>query len=313
MMLCSNTFDRLSRVLVAVLSGALMLSTQGCEPASARADSKTDATTEPLRVVSLDGTAIEWLIAMDTPPAMRIPMPLGAPESWSGIPEVSFTHSGGVDREQVLVAGPDLIVVSPITERFAAGLDEFTGASLLSVKVRSVDDAANAAMELGTAIGQDEAGRELAQQIRHQAEAPPLAPADDPMQVLALFGSPNGFFVMRPDTYLGDLLARMNVKLVGAEGPEHSIYKGFVPLDLESAVQTDPDAILVIAHGPASSNRPTLGDHPAWSELRAVQDGRVAGVGDFLLTFAPGARVGEAVEMLRSALSFNDDGLAAAP
>ena len=95
--------------------------------------------------------------------------------------------------------------------------------------------------------------------------------------------------------YLGDLV-RYAGGTVGPEGlGEHRVYKGLAPLTMESVVEFDPDALLVLFHGPEESSRAMFENDPLWSNLRAIREGHVKYISDDLYAMRPGSNLQGAI------------------
>ena len=250
------------------------------------------------RVVVLDASGLEILLALGVEPMLRPPFMGETPEHWKGIEELSYSHAAGPDVEQLILASPDLVVLSPTFARFAGVIEGVVDAEMLTIEVRSVEDAARWARELGRLTGAAERGEEVAAEMLAAAPEQGLDEGTGGPRVMALLGAPNAYFEVTEGSYIGDLVRRAGGELVTSGAPEHGVYQGLAPLSLEGLIAADPEVILLMGHGAASS----LPDDAAWRSLRAVRDGRVVELPERLFVLAPGAEVGRAYALMRDAL-----------
>jgi iron complex transport system substrate-binding protein len=96
--------------------------------------------------------------------------------------------------------------------------------------------------------------------------------------VLALFGTPDSFFVITERTWIGDLLARLGFELPALTAAESPRFPGFVPVSDELLVTLRPELVLLVAHGDPAALREALARKTAeggpWSAVgRAASRG----------------------------------------
>ena len=119
------------------------------------------------------------------------------------------------------------------------------------------------------------------------------------IDVLAIFGTPHSFYAFLPNSYLGDLVRYAGGTIGPAGLGEHRVYKGLAPLTMESVVEFDPDALLVLFHGPEDTSRALFENDPLWSTLRVIQDGRVKYLSDDLYAMRPGSDLNSAIDEIQ--------------
>jgi iron complex transport system substrate-binding protein len=173
------------------------------------------------------------------------------------------------------------------------------GAELLLLDTTSVDATLDGLVSLGEHVGAAPVLRARADAVRASLAGLRLDPA---VQALALFGTPDSFFVVTGRTWLGDLLLRLGFALppVAESGSER--FPGFVPVSDELLVTLRPELVLLVAHGDPRTLREALvqktSEGGPWSAL-----GRSATRGVRVLdprTFSsnPGFAVDEAARAL---------------
>lgn len=119
-------------------------------------------------------------------------------------------------------------------------------------------------------------------------------------RVLIVWGSLENFYVALPNSFIGDLISRLNALNV-AEGVSR-YDRQYAPLSLEFAAHKDPDLILLVSHSDETKVcdkiRNELMIHPAWQKLKAVQKNQVYQLPYQLFAVNPASRVDEAIDYL---------------
>lgn len=252
------------------------------------------------RIAALLPFAVDQLLAMGAVPVCAPSMPLHRPESWSGIPEVQVDHSAGPNLEQLIAADPDYIIVGSVYAQFMAQMESITGSKVVLMDVDSIDSVFDHIKTLGDISGQHQQAQENMMALKGRLKQPAVSNTEDPIDVLAIFGTPHSFYAFLPDSYLGDLVANAG----GRMGPEglvsHKVYKGLAPLSMEMVIEFDPDVLFVLFHGPESSSRMMFEGDPLWQRLNAVNQERMFFLSDDLYAMRPGSNLDVAIEQISS-------------
>jgi iron complex transport system substrate-binding protein len=106
----------------------------------------------------------------------------------------------------------------------------------------------------------------------------------------------NDLWTSGPGSFVDDLINRAGGMNVAAEADSQ-----WVQLDNESVVAADPEVIFLADH-PFGESKETLSERPGWSELSALQEGRVVEIIDTDMFSRPGPRVVDALELAAFAL-----------
>lgn len=254
----------------------------------------------PARVVALSPSVVELLYAVGAPPIAR-PSSATFPEAARALPDIGTAYQPSF--EQVAAQNPDLIIAdaqlqSPQTLAELAKI----GAPIFSVRVQNVADVARLLRTLGAIMGKTEEGERAAAQLEAKLAAveAKLPPSAERPGVFIMVGTADAFWAAKPDSFAGDVVARLGARNLVQEGPDTTQFPGFTTYSLERLAALDPDVILVISvagpNAPPTSRQ--LAGNPAWSGLRAVRTGRVAEVPVGPLVQSAGPRVGEVIDML---------------
>ena len=275
-----------STVLVCPFGEAVDVSTSSDEAKRLMESISADDISGP-RIVALMPFAADQLLEMGVipvgVPSLRGPMP----HAWHGIPTIQLDHSVGPNLEQLLACQPDVIVTPSTYLQFVDVISDMTKAEVVVMDVASIADVFQNIRELGQMANVPLVAEQLCLSV--QSSLNQKASLKEPIDVLAIFGTPHSFFAFLPNSYLGDLV-RYAGGTVGPDGlGEHRVYKGLAPLTMESVVEFDPDALLVLFHGPEESSRAMFENDPLWSDLRAIRQGHVKYISDDLYAMRPGS------------------------
>ena len=263
----------------------------------------------PLRVAVTNAWMVELLMACGYKPVARprIPLEFVYPPEAHDIPVVAISHSAGPNIEQLAAARPDLVLATPMYARFGPPIEQALDVPVLIYDLASVDDILEKMATLGDVAGCAPAAKEAVTALRGKMEQQRAdLPAEGP-KVLGLFGSTEALLAFTSASYLGDMVELMGGNLVANVGPpfihQGSADPAFTPFSLETVVAQDPDVIFLVRHANPTDAREEgleeLFSNPIWEGLRAVVDGRVHELSEWLYLRYPGPRVAWAMQELR--------------
>ncbi len=119
-------------------------------------------------------------------------------------------------------------------------------------------------------------------------------------RVLIIWGSLKNFYMALPNSFIGDLICRLNAVNIAEAASSHDLQ--YAPLSLEFVSQAQPDLILLISHSyenkVSDKIRNELLVHPSWQTLKAVQQKQVYQLPYQLFAVNPASRVDEAIDYL---------------
>jgi iron complex transport system substrate-binding protein len=212
------------------------------------------AAADPVRVASLLPFVGEALTAVperaqlvaEARRELRSPPP-------AGIVDLGNPHSP--DLEGLAAAKPALVVGErALHGRLAPDLAR-SGARVVLLDTSGVDATLDGLVDLGEQVGARAPLAERAKALRGELTSLRLP---RPVPVLALFGTPDAFFVLTERTWLGDLLGRLGFALPPLREAEGSRFPGFVPVSDELLVTLRPELVLLVAHGDPAALREAL-------------------------------------------------------
>ncbi|OCT16141.1 ferrichrome ABC transporter substrate-binding protein [Paenibacillus pectinilyticus] len=209
-------------------------------------------------------------------------MPVGVPTTASKMPaayanitKIGTSHAP--DLEQIAKLTPD-VILGPASIKDSLE-KQFVPAKLPTayIPVDSLDELKLSTVVLGRLFKQEaKATAVIEKTTTEEAAARELGKGKPAPKVLILFGSAESLMFMNENTFTGSL-----VKQLGASNVVSDVLKlkdAYVPLNMESIVTANPDAILLVAHGDpaavAKKFEEDLKKNGAWEKLNAFKNGK---------------------------------------
>ena len=253
-------------------------------------DEPTVLQAAPDRIVALDAGAAELIDALGAGDSL-VGVPTGVRLGSGNVPTEVVGENGEIDVDAVVELEPDLVVVTPETDRIdAAQVARRTGAPVYVQPALAVDDVPRAALDLGFLLGRPVEARKLATKIRTDvAEVKARIAGAEPVSTFVDTGL---FVTIRDPSLFADLIRQAKGEKV-APDPDAG------PLTPEQLAARDPDVYLATTDSDRTLE--SLRASPDTRNLRAVEEGRVVVVPLDLVTRA-GPRVAEALETIAVAL-----------
>ena len=289
--------------LVAALAATVAL-LPACEESAPSTPTQTvSGSTDTPRGAARLPFAADQLIALGVKPVLVPALRSGQPEAWQGITAGGLDHAAGPNIEQLIAADPDLVIVSAVESRHIPQIEKTTGARVIAMDADTLEDVRTHTRTLGELIGKQAEAEEWIQEFNTDLSGESTSSsADEPFSVLAIFGTPNGFYAFMPHSYLGNLVEHAGGQLITEDMTEHRRFRGLATLSMEVVIDRDPDVLLVIFHGPEESAKAMLDADPLWGQLSATKGDHVAFLSDDLYAMRSGSQATVALEELRAAL-----------
>ena len=218
---------------------------------------------------------------------------------------VNLGTTSSPNLELLLAAEPDLILASCNTASNLELLETFEAAGLTAAyfDVESIDDYLRMLKICTELTGCPENYEAYGTAVKEQAVAAAARQDGSPPTVLYVRASGSSCKVKNSSgSVLGEMLADLGC--VNVADRDGALLEN---LSLEAVIAADPDYIFAVLQGADESKaRAVLAgallDHPAWSGLRAVKEGRFYTLDNKLYNLKPNARWGEAYEKLADIL-----------
>ena len=313
--------NHMKKLISTLLAACVLLSLAACGAAgtSPQADGtetyvftddlgrEVTAPAHPERVAAMIGSFADvWCLA-----GGRDSLVAAADDAWTSFDlglGADVTNLGAVKEpglEALIASEPDLILASCNTAANLELLDTFEAAGLCVAyfDVQTLDDYLNMLGICTTLTGCEENYELNGSAVRAQADAAIARQTGEAPTVLCIRSTGVSCKVKGSrDFVLGEMLADLGC--VNIADSEESLLED---LSLEAIIAAEPDYIFAVLQGSDPTDametlEQTLLQNPAWSELRAVREGRFYTLEHELYNLKPNARWGEAYEKLADIL-----------
>ncbi|MBR62107.1 MAG: hypothetical protein CL904_05570 [Dehalococcoidia bacterium] len=253
----------------------------------------------PTKVATISPTATEMVYASGGKSALR-DRASTHPEAALSLPDVGSAYNPSV--ETIIGSRPDLVVIEAITQARFVEILGAVGLNVFAVKAESVEDVMGGIRNLGIIFGTKEIANKATTDIKDRLTA---AGTDDGRSVLILISDPDqNLYAALPSSYTGLVAAVIGMENKASDLSNSGPYPGFALMSPEAVLMANPDVIITIT--PAPEPAPRLSSLitmiPPFAGLKAIQTGSIIEADLDLFLQAPGPRIVEAVEFLKSAL-----------
>jgi len=302
-----------SSAIVPTLSPDATASTIPADTATPAAPTPTPSPTFPLTVTDDEGTAVSIpseprRIVSLTPAATETLFAIGAggrvvakvediapyPPEANGLPIVATFQ--GVDVEKIVALEADLVIAGgkSFTPPDAIAQLRGLGIPVIVLYAGSID-AALAGIELvGVAAGASDAAADLVASMRADVDGLAAATAGLPRpRTFYEIDATSKIYTVPADSLYAEMLT-----LAGADPiTTDDSYE----ISLEELVAADPEVIL-LGDDADYTTAADVAARPGWSSIRAVRDGKVIPIADYVLVTRPGPRLADGLRALIRAL-----------
>lgn len=221
-------------------------------------------------------------------------------EKIKDVPSVGETPNPNI--EQIIALKPDLVLAADthLPPSILTPLKK-AGIPLHIQKLNNYQQISQALRFYGELTNQSRQVSQVIERLDNKLKQAQVKSKNKPSpKVLIIWGSVESFYLALPNSFTGDLIRRLNAINVAENAGAHD--SQYIPLNLEFALQANPDLILLIPHSYETKTidkiRNELMVHPSWQKLKAVQEHRVYQLPYRLFAINPGSRVDEAIDYL---------------
>ena len=225
----------------------------------------------PKRIVSMSATATQMLYAIGAGPQVVAVDKYSTDPS--DAPRTSFTGSE-TSAEGYLTFRPDLVVVAFDTgHNLVAQLQLLHVATLLLPPATSLNDTDDQFKALGVATGHLAAANAEVASIGRRLDAIAASVGSRGRGLTYYHELDNTLFTATSRTFIGALYARLG--MVNVADPADHEGSGYPQLNAEFLIQANPDFVFLADTVCCGQTPATFAARPGFSNLRAVQAGRV--------------------------------------
>lgn len=231
--------------------------------------------TRPERIVSLSPTATEMLFAIGAGEQV-----VAADEFSNYPPESPTTDLSGFQPNVEAIASyePDLVVMQD--DQIADALGAIDVPLLVAPAAIELDDAYEQVEQLGMATGHDdEAGAVIEGMRSAVAELQSLVRDGATEPVTYYYELDAEYYSVTSQTFIGGLFASVGYESI-ADAVDDGTTGGYPQLSAEHILGSDPDVIFLADTKCCAQTAETVAARPGWSEMSAVQSGRIVELDD---------------------------------
>ncbi|MFZ0635871.1 MAG: helical backbone metal receptor [Candidatus Acidiferrales bacterium] len=289
-----NSYARKIRIaaiaLIAIFAARSAAATQTAAPQAStqivvdETGRRVTIPTEVRRIVSLAPNLTETIYALradsklvgdtdycDVPPEARTKPHVGAPLSPS--------------LEAIVGLKPDLVLATTaINRRATVDALEHLGVAVYATNPHSVDGLLAGIENLATVIGSEQEGKDLIAHVQARLDALHAKLAGQPERRVLFVVWDDPLISVGPNTFIADALRRAGaVSVIESK-------QAWPQINLEEVVRLQPEYLIFAGdHGDSGAlSADDLRSRPAWRELEAVKQGRIARVSGEVDRPAPG-------------------------
>ncbi|MFD1136405.1 ABC transporter substrate-binding protein [Paenibacillus urinalis] len=225
------------------------------------------------------------------------------PEAYQEVQQVGTSHQP--DLEVIASLSPDTVLAPESIKDSISKMFEPSGLPAAYLPVNSLDELKASIVALGRLHGKETEAQEVLTSFAEQEEKVlSSAEGKESPSVMFLFGSTEYLMLMNEDTFPGSLANNLGATNVLKDTIQSN--ETYVPFNMESVVETDPDVILLVAHGDVEAVtkkfEEDLKKNAAWDKLTAAKSGKIQALDYNLFGTASLSKAPEAYEALSSIL-----------
>ena len=202
----------------------------------------------------------------------------------------------GPNVEKVISQNTDLMILSyeGTTKGYADDMQEKTGAKVVVINPKTVDEAISSVGLVAKVVGEQERGRVVEERLRSELKRIEDAVAEEPEPTVfyEVWGDP--LQTAGPGSFIDDAIGLARGKNIAADTGE-----AYPEYSKEVLLQKNPDYYLAARSAGVTAEE--ISQRPGYSALSAVEDGRVVVVNDDLIV-RPGPRIVDGVREIAEAI-----------
>ncbi|MBM7838852.1 iron complex transport system substrate-binding protein [Alkalihalobacillus xiaoxiensis] len=206
------------------------------------------------------------------------------------------------DSERLMLAKPDVIFANyPMNLKDVQTL-ESSGAKVILTSANSVDEIKNQIELIGEVVQKSAEAEELIDSITKKEEQLQEEALHSETSALLVYGAPGSNLIALPQSLAGSVLDGAGGVNTAATFEQLQEYPQYAALSPERVIEEDPDVVLFMAHGDPTNVQDSfeqeMNQHAGWSQLPAVQEGRMHILPADLFGTNPGTRIIDALDYM---------------
>lgn len=258
---------------------------------------------KPARIVVLSPSFLELLYAVDGKaigrPSSNADLSF-LPGEARELPEVGFVYN--VNVEKVVSLQPDLIIAMQGMHEKLVPLFEGNHIPVIVLKYKTYDDVFEKMALFGNIADRRDKAQELIAQMKDRLQLITGKLPAATTKIAILHATSKTVTLELDSSIAGNTAKMLHLQNIAANSGPINEGADKTPYSLEKLVESDPDIIFVVTMGNAAEIEKTMRkdveNNPAWSTLRAVQQGKVVFLPSDLFLVNPGLRLADAAEYM---------------
>lgn len=225
------------------------------------------------------------------------------PAAYQDVHKVGSSHQP--DLEVIASLTPDAILSPESIKDSIEKMLKPSGLKGAYLPVDSLDGLKASLVAIGRLYGKEaEAEQVLSSFAEQESEIVKSVEGKDAPSVMFLFGSTDYLMLMNEDTFAGSLARNLGATNVLTDTMQST--ETYVPFNMESVVEANPDVILLVAHGDAEAVAKKFEEdvkkNGAWEKMSAFKNGKMKTLDYNLFGVASLSKTPEAYKALSSVL-----------
>tara|TARA_Y100000590_G_scaffold400797_1_gene485177 strand:+ start:4638 stop:5726 length:1089 start_codon:yes stop_codon:yes gene_type:complete len=253
----------------------------------------------PSRIATISPTSTEIVYAAGGTSILR-DRASKYPELVLSLPDVGSAYNPSV--ETILSTRPDLVVIEALTQARFAGILGASGLKVLAVKAESFKDVEDGISNLGKILNTESVATKKIKNLNKRLEA--IGSEDGRSVLILVSDAERNLYAARPESYTGLIAHTLGMENKAAGLPDSGPFPGFALMNPEAILVANPDVIITITPAPEPAPRlsATITQIPPFAGLKAIRTNSILEGDVTLFLQAPGPRIVDAVEFLKSGL-----------
>ncbi len=204
---------------------------------------------QPQRVLALNSAMMEIVFELGVIPVGKVSEYIIPRSGVEDLPEISFENSPNI--EMINKLAPDLIIAHASNHGQIRDSLEATGAAVFYIDPGKAEDQLIGRVDLvGEVLNRQAEAAAYVQKVREKAEELQAKLAGSPVKtVLLIQGGSQTVRAAQTFCFWGRLLSFLGLENIVPEEVAQTTKAGFVNFDIETVLQKDPDALLILQPG----------------------------------------------------------------
>lgn len=225
------------------------------------------------------------------------------PAAYQDVQKVGSSHQP--DLEVIASLTPDAVLAPESIKDSINKMLEPSGLKGAYLPVDSLDGLKASLVAIGRLYGKEaEAAQMLSSFAEKESEIVKSVEGKEAPSVMFLFGSTDYLMLMNEDTFAGSLARNLGATNVLTDTIQST--ETYVPFNMESVVEANPDVILLVAHGDAEAVAKKFEEdvkkNGAWEKMNAFKNGKMKTLDYNLFGVASLSKTPDAYKALSSVL-----------